>query len=428
MQKTMPCPGTDNKLQAMKNVTAMILAGGRGKRMGALCDTKPKPALPFGGRNCVIDFTLQNCINSGIRNIVALVDYKRDEMTGCLREWCFINQLSENIFIREPGTGSYRGTADAVFQNLNIVHESGAEAVIILAADHIYSMDYHEMFDFHNRVGADITVGVIPVPLERASRFGIVSMDGNGKIVSFQEKPDKPASNLASMGIYIFNTDVLTRHLVKDALDPGSSHDFGYSVLPEVIKNESVFAYKFNDYWQDIGTPEAYHRAHMDILSGKISLSHENTLPEDSEFDNLLSPVQMTGGKISNSIIDKSCVVNGRVENSVLSPGVFVSENAVVKNAVIMAGTIVGYGSTVYNCIIDEEVEIGDYAHVGAVSSFSEGSKKIRVVEKGTRIPGHPNIKNSLQDKRNPAFRLDLDRPVSPDNFDDEDLVIIVKG
>jgi glucose-1-phosphate adenylyltransferase len=282
------------KLPDLKEVTAFILAGGRGKRMGALCDARPKPALPFGGKNRVIDFSLQNCVDSGIGNIIALVDYQRYYISGYLKQWRFANQLSETIHIREPKTGSYRGTAGAVYQNLDMLHEAEAEAVLILAADHVYRMEYCEMFDFHKRVEADVTIGVVPVPMERAHQFGIVATDNDERIIAFQEKPEKPASNLASMGIYIFNTDVLAKYLLKDALDAGSSHDFGYSVIPRVIKSERVFAYKFDGYWQDIGTPEAYHQAHMNLLSGGLNFNLKNDWSVDNEIDNILRSWRIT--------------------------------------------------------------------------------------------------------------------------------------
>jgi glucose-1-phosphate adenylyltransferase len=388
-----PC----RELPGMKKVTAVVLAGGRGKRMGALCDTRPKPVLPFGGNNCVIDFSLQNCVDSGIDNIIALVDYQRSYMSGYLERWSYENSRNETIHIREPRTGSYRGTADAVYQNIDMLIRMRVEEVLILAADHVYQMDYRGMLDFHRRVGADVTISVAPVPIERAHQFGIISTSIDGKIVTFQEKPKKPVSNLASMGIYIFNTEVLAKYLLKDALDADSSHDFGYSVIPRVIENERVFAYRFDGYWQDIGTPEAYYQAHMDLLRGSLTFSMKNARPLHDEIDDILILAQVSGDNIRNSIIGENCVVNGLVENSVLSSGVFVSENATVRNAVVMARSFIGYGSTVCDCIVNEDVEIGDYAHVGPVTSFPAGKRQIHVLNKGVVIPSYASVGNNHQ-------------------------------
>jgi glucose-1-phosphate adenylyltransferase len=386
-----PC----QELPELKKVAAIVMAGGRGKRMGTLCDTRPKPALPFGGNNRVIDFALNNCIRSGIDNIIVLVDYHRSYMSNYLKQWSYASQLSEIINIKEPQIGSYRGTADAVHQNLDVLHEMDTEAVLILAADHVYRMDYQKMFDFHKQVGADVTIGVVPVPIERAYQFGIVSTDVDDKIIDFQEKPEKPECNLASMGIYIYNTDVLDRHLLKDALDASSSHDFGYSVIPRVIKNERVFAYKFDGYWQDIGTPEAYYQAHMDLLSGDFSFNPRNVHPVYNEIDDNLRLSQVFSENIRHSIISENCVVNGLVEDSILSRGVFVAENATVRNAVVMAGAFIGYGSTVCGCIIDEEVEIGEYAQVGSRAILS-GEGKVTIVSSGMAIPSNAEELTSI--------------------------------
>jgi glucose-1-phosphate adenylyltransferase len=283
------------------------------------------------------------------------------------------------------------------------------------------------MFDFHRQVEADVTIGVVPVSLERASQFGVLSTDRDDRIISFQEKPDKPLSNLVSMGIYIFNDDVLTNYLLKDALQTDSSHDFGYSVIPSVIENQKVFAYKYDDYWQDIGTPEAYYQAHMDLLSGKFSFNPRNIRLFCNGSDDILRLAQASRDNIRNSIIGEKCVVNGTVENSVLSPGVFVAENATVRNAVVMAGSFIGYGSTICGCIIDEDAEIGEYAHVA--SSFPVGKEQITVVKKGGVIPRYANVGNNQQVMGN----LDLcsniaDRPIFPRDFRDGNLVAIVKS
>lgn len=391
---------TRNELPSMNKVTAVILAGGRGKRMGALCESRPKPALPFGSNNRVIDFSLKNCVNSGIDNIITLVDYQRSYMSSYLEGWSYTNKPNTNIQILEPKTGSYQGTANAVYQHLDRLTNMGTEEVLILAADHIYQMDYCEMLDFHRQTGVDLTIGVVLVPVERANQFGIVSIDDEGKIVDFQEKPEIPKVNLASMGIYIFNIDVLTKYLLKDALQTDSSHDFGYAVIPEVIKNERAFAYRFNGYWQDIGTPEAYYQAHMDLLGGHLFPNHINGNPIYNELENITGLASIPGNNIRNSIVSENCLVNGWVENSVLSSGVFVSENAFVRDSVVMSGSFIGYGSTVYGCILDEGVEVGEYAHLSrAKSSFVDG-ERVLVINKGTVIPSYTNAVDNYQNMR----------------------------
>jgi glucose-1-phosphate adenylyltransferase len=410
------------ELTDLKRVAAIVLAGGRGKRMRALCDNRPKPALPFGGNNLVIDFTLNNCILSGIYNIIALVDYQRAYMSGYLTQWSSENSRSGTIHIREPQIGSYRGTADAVYQNLDMLIEMGVEEVLILAADHVYQMDYRAMLDFHRRVGADVTISVAPVPIEQAHQFGIISNSIDGQIGNFQEKPDKPESNLASMGIYIFNTEVLAKYLLKDALDADSSHDFGYSVIPRAIESERVFAYRYDSYWQDIGTPEAYYQAHMDLLRGSLTFNLKS-----NKIDNISKLAPGSWDNIRNSIISENCVVNGLVENSVLSPGVFVSENAIVRNAVVMAGSFIGYGSTICDCIIDEGVEIGDYAYVGPVTSFPAGRRQIHVLNRGMVIPSYANTGNNHQGIEKVDFSsVEADGLVLTRDFNNEDLLSIV--
>lgn len=411
----MPQPSLYQKLPDLGKVTAVVLAGGRGKRMGALCNTRPKPALPFGGKNRVIDFSLRNCLDSGIENIITLVDYQRAYMSEYIRQWSFENQFNETMYIREPQKGSYLGTADAVYQNLDTLNKTGAEAVMILAADHVYRMGYRDMFDSHRRTGADVTIGVVPVPTERACQFGIIATDSDDRIISFQEKPEKPESNLASMGIYIFNTDILTEHLIKDNLDTDSSHDFGYSVIPRVIANERVFAYRFDGYWQDIGTPEAYYQAHMDLINGIFPFT----------IGGISGLAYVDNSR--NSIIGENCVVNGQVENSILYPGVFVSENATVRNAVVMAKTLIGYSSTVCGCIIDEEVEIGDYAHVGPITPFPAGGNQVSIINRGTIIPSYANMGNNRGIAAFGAYSDIFSGVVLPKDFGDKDLISIVK-
>ncbi len=224
----------------MPKVLAMILTGGRGKRMDILCQERPKPALPFAGRFRVIDFSLSNCIHSQINSIALLADYQRSYMANYLRRWNSVNVPDVRLHILEPVTGAYRGTADAVYQNLGYLRRYRADRALVLAGDHIYKMDYRKILAFHEQVKADVTVGVVQVPIEQADRFGTVTVDAEGRIVDFVEKSGTPRSDLVSMGIYVFNTEVLAERLIEDAAQPNSPHDFGYAVIPDMVKRDRV--------------------------------------------------------------------------------------------------------------------------------------------------------------------------------------------
>jgi glucose-1-phosphate adenylyltransferase len=247
----------------MKNTVAMILAGGRGKRMDILCHGRSKPVLPYAGMWRVIDFSLSNCLHSGISNIAALIDYQRQCTAEYLQEWSTSNTGGSSLHILEPKLDSYKGTSDAVYQNLDYLRDSDPEAVLVLAGDHIYKMDFRKMLDFHQQKKADVTVGVIRVPIQQANRFGITTLDADSRITDFVEKPHHPTSNLASMGIYIFKPEVLIEHLIEDNAQPASLHDFGYALIPQMVMWNKVFAYEFNGYWRDIGTIDSYHEANM---------------------------------------------------------------------------------------------------------------------------------------------------------------------
>ncbi len=380
----------------MSRVMAIILAGGRGTRMDILCHAMPKPALPFAGRFRVIDFSLSNCIHSQINNIALLTDYQRSQIGNYLRRWNLINGNSESLRILEPRTGSYRGTADAVYQNLAYLQKHTADRVLILAGDHVYKMDYRKMLAFHERVKADVTVGVVTVPIEQAYRFGTVALDVDSRVVGFVEKSEMPQSNLASMGIYVFNKNILAERLIEDAAEPDSPHDFGYAILPRIVKQDRVFAYRFNGYWQDIGTIEAYYEANMQLIKKQPSFSLDGTWPIFTE-DNNNEPINnLHQGSIENSLISPGCVIKGRVENSILSPGVWVEEQAVVRNSILMSNVFVGYHSTVESCIMDEGVSIGKICYIGFGAGHT-GTAACTVLGKGVTVPPHTAIGRSCR-------------------------------
>lgn len=370
----------------MKKVLAVILAGGQGKRMDILCRTRPKPILPFGGRFRVIDYTLSNCLNSRLDSIAVLVDHLRQEMAHYLVHWQGVNRHPGRFHILAPCSGSYLGTADAAYQNLNFIEQSGAEHVLILAGDHVYQMDYRRMLAFHERSNAEATVGVVPLPPGEAHRFGIVHTDAEKKVTGFEEKPPFARSNLASMGIYLFKKDVLLRHLAEDAANPASRHDFGYSIMPRLSRTDRVFAYLFKDYWRDIGTTKAYYKANMELLNHKAALKTNGNWPVFSVIKNG-SEEQSQPGIVHNSIVSPGCVIKGRVENSILSPGVWIDEQAVVRNSVLMENATVGFHSMVENTIADDEVQIGEYCYIGFGGMGYEVGKEFTILAKQAIVP-----------------------------------------
>ncbi|MDD4859712.1 MAG: sugar phosphate nucleotidyltransferase [Dehalococcoidales bacterium] len=372
------------------NVITMILAGGRGKRMDILCYMRPKPALPFAGSFRVMDFTLSNCLHSGMTDIAVLTDYQRSFMANYLRRWQLANMNGGAFHILEPADGNYRGTADAVYQNREYLHKY--DNALLLAGDHIYKMDYRKMLAFHEQSQADVTVSVVRVPVDQAQRFGIVKTNSDGRITSFTEKPRTLQGNLASMGIYIFRRDVLERHLAEDAGMAESTHDFGFAVLPRMINRDRVYAYEFNGYWQDIGTKEAYYAANMELLRPRPSFSMDSNWHILTEGTTLPPPQITARGSIINSVVNPGCVVLGRVENSILSPGVWVDHDATVRNSVVMSNTFIGFHSVVDRCIIDEDVNIGKLCYIGFGNSPRLKENDITVLGRDVTVPSNTAI------------------------------------
>jgi glucose-1-phosphate adenylyltransferase len=368
------------------SVVAIILAGGRGKRMDLLCHVRPKPVLPFAGKLHVIDFSLSNCINSQIQDVAVLVDYQREYMARYLRKWARDNVNLSEITILQPKIGSYAGTANAVYQNLSFLNTSTADQVLILAGDHVYRMDYRKMLAFHEKTRAAVTVGVVKIPIEEAYRFGTVLVDSENKILEFREKLSQPLSTLASMGIYIFNKDVLIDYLSEDAGVQNSSHDFGYSILPSVVKSEKVMAFEFTGYWQDIGTVAAYFLSNMELLGSHPRFSLDGRWPVMSDRKALPIPEKSQDGKIVNSIISPGCVIQGLVENSVLSPGVYVEEQATVRNSVVMSNTRIGYHSVIEQSILDEGVQLAKFCYIGFGESLMQSDSEITVLGKNVVV------------------------------------------
>ena len=340
------------------SLAAIVMAGGRGQRMGVLCAERAKPALPFGGNRRVIDFVLDNCLNSQANSLAVLVDYQAADLNGYLRLWQAVHKTA-SLTTLPPKFGSYRGTADAVYQNLDYVLGTQSEDIVIGAGDHIYEMDYRRMLRFHRENRADVTVATIRVPLQSAHRFGVVITDANGKIEQFVEKSSEPISNLASMGIYIFRRDILVKRLAEDAANPNSPHDFGYAILPAMVRRDRVFSYPFDGYWRDIGTIDSYYEASMELLTVPRLKYFRSEWPFSDARLGLLG-TEVPGGLV-NSIVGAGCVIHGLVQSSILSDNVFVDEKTVIRDSIILPGCRIGSNCLIERHILDENVRVEDH-------------------------------------------------------------------
>lgn len=371
----------------MEPLLVVVLAGGRGERMNILCRNRPKPELPMAGLFRTIDFTLSNIAHSSIRDAYVLVDYQRAALSRYLKRWTTANDAVIELNPLYPRKTSYAGTADAVFQNFDRFGEYPADTVLVLAADHVYKMDYRDMIRFHREVNADATVGVIPVPIEQAHLFGIVTVNDENRVTGFVEKPRLPQSNLVSMGIYVFNKQKLAESLVKDAHDEGSPHDFGHAILPDMVERDNVFAYRFDGYWRDIGNIQTYYATNMDLLGTEPSLVLDGTWPVLSDGGDILEREEPGEAVISDSLFGRSCVIEGRVSRSVISPEVRIGSGSLVKDSVIMRGARIGERTVIDTCVIDESVEIGDGCWLGDGPSFIPEGWDITVVGNGAVVP-----------------------------------------
>ncbi len=369
-----------------KECVAMLLAGGQGSRLYALTNKIAKPAVIYGGKYRIIDFPLSNCVNSGIDTVGVLTQYQPlilNDYIGNGEPWD-LDRSYGGVHILSPyqakhGSEWFKGTANAIYQNISFIKRYNPEYVLILSGDHIYKMNYGKMLDRHKKSGADCTIAAIKVPLSEASRFGILNVDDNGVIYQFEEKPAKPKSDLASMGIYIFTAEKLYKYLEMDEADPNSSKDFGKNVLPTMLNaGEKMVSYTFDGYWKDVGTINSLFESNMDLLGN----APEFDIADPSwriRSRNPIAPPHYLGenGRIVNSIVASGCEIEGVVENSILSHDVTVKKGAVVKNAIIYSGTVIGEDAKVNYSIIDENVVIGKKAIIGAEK---DGELKISVL------------------------------------------------
>ena len=353
---------------------AMILAGGQGSRLGILTSKVAKPAVTFGGKYRIIDFALSNCVHSGISTIGVLTQYKPLELNtyiGNGATWD-LDRNDGGVFVLPPyqkeETGEwYKGTANAIYQNIEFVDQYNPEHVVILSGDHIYKMDYNKMMQYHEEKGAAATIAVIPVPWEEASRFGIMETDGEGTITRFAEKPKEPKSNLASMGVYVFKWSALKEYLIRDEKTPGSENDFGKNIIPAMLDDgEKLCAYGFEGYWKDVGTVQSLWEANMDLLSDPPILDMYDADWRIFSRNPVKPPHYVAdGASVTNSCITEGCNIYGDVKNCILSEGVTVGKGSVVEDSILFPGVTIGENAVVKKAIIGSDTTLGNAVVVG---------------------------------------------------------------
>ena len=367
-----------------KEVVAMLLAGGQGSRLYALTSNVAKPAVPFGGKYRIIDFPLSNCVNSGIDTVGVLTQYRPLELNSYLgngQPWD-LDRSDGGVHILPPYLGEgekgswYKGTANAIYQNIGFLDLYDPEYVVVLSGDHIYKMDYSEMVDFHKKAGAACTISVLEVTMEEAKRFGILNVEADDKVYEFEEKPPQPKSNLASMGIYVFTWSKLRKYLIDDEADPNSSNDFGKNIIPNMLNaGEKLMAYRFAGYWKDVGTIDSLWDANMDLLAGSSSGldMYDESWPVYARTP--IKPPHVTGpdAKISHSMVTGGSQVDGTVENSVLFHSTTVEKGADIQYSILMPGATVKEGAKVYYSIIAENATVEPGATVGSAPDGSDG-------------------------------------------------------
>lgn len=416
----------------MSKVLAVILAGGQGERLSLLSEKRAKPAVPFAGKYRIIDFVISNCTNSGLTDVAVLTQYRPHSLNdhiGIGRPWDLDRQKG-GIHLLQPYVGRqesdwYQGTADAVYQNLGFIMETPCDYVLVLAGDHIYRMDYGPMIAFHQQRAADVTLGAVVIPLEEGHRFGILETDAEGRVISFEEKPGQPRGTLGSMGIYVFGRDTLARLLIDDAKasENGvlSQHDFGRNIIPSMVtRGERVYAYPFTGYWQDVGTVQSYWETHMELLGDTPAFDLYDPSWVIHTRSEERPPASVRGGaQITNSLISHGCIIKGRVEHSVLSPGVIVEEGAVVRDSILLFDTVVGAGSVLDHVIVDKEVVIGKNCLIGSGDDMTPNTLEPSRLNTGITLIGkRSHLPDSLKVGRNCKIGTDL----RPENFHSDTL------
>jgi glucose-1-phosphate adenylyltransferase len=381
----------------MNDVLAMILAGGQGDRLSILSEQRAKPAVVFGGQYRIVDFALSNCANSEIRNVAVLTQYRPRSLVnhiGAGRPWGF-DTLDGQVQILQPYLGRadsdwYQGTADAIYQNLYVIEESRAREVLILAGDHIYLTSYRNMLAYHRSQAADATVAVYSVPREEAHRFGVLDLDSQGRVIDFQEKPANPRGAWASMGVYIFNKDILVEQLQADA-DAGdsSSHDFGKDIIPRIFQTDRVFGYQYQSYWRDVGTVESYWDAHMELIAPNPSLSLDDAEMKLRTAGPIMPAARFgPNATVRQSMVSPAANVMGEVTRSVISPEVVVEEGAVVRDSIIQHRCVIRSGAVIDRSILDKEVTVGRGSVIGEGDPTIANFERPDIVNSGITVIG----------------------------------------
>ena len=375
----------------MHSLLAVILAGGTGERLSILSQARAKPAVPFAGKYRIIDFTISNCVNSGIHNILVLTQYQPVSLTehiGVGTPWGLVPpdrsiRLLQPYLARDEGRDWYKGTADAVYQNLNRIEAEEAQLILVLSGDHVYKMDYTPMIDFHRENMADVTLAVTRMPEQELSRFGTVMVDDNGRIIRFREKVKNPESDLVSMGVYIFNRDTL-----RKLLEGRTGHDFGRNIFPKVASRGRFFAFTYEGYWRDIGTVDSYWNSNMEILAMSQAFLSDIDWPLYTQETEGPPTKVCNSATVTNCLISEGCKIEGHVERSILSPGVQVSEGAIVRDSIIMNDTVIGRDSVIDNCTLDKEVMVESQCHVGTGDDYHINKSNPNVLTTGLTIVG----------------------------------------
>lgn len=412
----------------MSKVLAVILAGGRGEQLSLLSEKRSEPAVPFGGKYRIIDFVLSNCVNSSIYDVAVLTQYRPRSLNnhiGIGKPWD-LDRRQGGVRLLQPYTGReesgwQKGTADALYQNLDFIMETRADYVLVLAGDHIYRMDYRAMIAFHREHAAGVTLGAVVVPIEEGHRFGILETGPSGRVVSFEEKPQKPRGTLGSMGIYVFDLDTLARVLIDDARsgeaegtanrEVRSRHDLGRDIIPGMMsRGEQVFAYPFSGYWRDVGTVHSYWEAHMGLLDEPPAFDlYDPSWVIHTRSEERPPAHLCAGAQVSRSMVSHGCIIKGEVERSVLSPGVVVEEGAAVRDSIVFSGTVIGAGSVVDRSILDKEVVIGKNSRIGYGDDMTPNKDEPSRLDTGITLVGkHSRLPDNLTVGRNCKIGTDL--------------------
>lgn len=364
-----------------KECIAMLLAGGQGSRLGALTSNVAKPAVSFGGKFRIIDFALSNCANSDVNTVGVLTQYRPyllHSYIGTGEAWN-LDDRDGGVSILPPyatqtGGAWYEGTADAVTQNIGYIEQNDPEYVFILSGDQLYRMDYAEMLETHKKNNADLTIAVMPVPWEEASRFGIITTDEEGRITKFTEKPKKPDSNLASMGIYIFTTDLLLAALREDAVDQTSEHDFGKNIIPKLLEDgKRLYTYEFNGFWRDVGTISSYHETSMDLLGPNPAFDiFDEKFPIMSNASTRPPSFVGRNGEVEDCLVSNGCRILGKAKHSIISTDAVIGERATVVDSVLLPGAVVKDGAHVVRAILGENAVVEENVNLGSVDATKD--------------------------------------------------------